>query len=302
MSTKSSEPTGTSHAVTEDLFAGLSGRSCAVADGKNTSDTPLVVAIPGGSYTSAYFDLRGHSLLDVAESMGVPVLAIDRPGYGSSPSLSGAASSIQGQAEFLTSALKEAWQRYGSSTRGIVLIGHSIGGAIATSIAAQNDSELPIIGLAVSGVGLHVPPQFPGMWASLPNTPTIEFPVPLKDEIMFGPEGSYLDVMPAASYMANAPAPRQEIMDIVTTWIEKVREIAGRVRVPVHYRQGEFDRLWIVDETEVKQFGEAFTASPKVDAALVKGTGHCMDFHCIGMTLQTQQLGFALQCATEAVR
>jgi hypothetical protein len=118
--------------------------------------------------------------------------------------------------------------------------------------------------------------------------------------VMFGPEGSFDDSMPAASHPADSVAPRQEIIDIVTTWPEVVRDVVRHVSIPVHYRQAEFDHLWIVDQTEVEQFGQAFTASPRVDASLVRNTGHCMDFHRIGAALQAQQLGFALQCAVEA--
>ncbi len=41
----------------------------------------LVVALPGGTYSSIYFDVPGQSLLDTAETVGVPVIAVDRPGY-----------------------------------------------------------------------------------------------------------------------------------------------------------------------------------------------------------------------------
>lgn len=282
---------------TSDLFAGLSGRYCAPATGKSLPYAPLIVAIHGGTYTSNYFDLPGFSLLDLASQIGVPIIALDRPGYGTSAALEGAAASIESQARFLTQALKEAWKTFGADTRGIVLIGHSIGGAIATSIAAQNDPDLPIIGLAISGVGLHVPSHFPALWASYPDTPTVELPHVLKNEVMFGPEGSYNDVMPSASHAAHSPAPRQELIDIVTTWIENVREIVARVKVPVHYRQGEFDKLWIVNQEEVRDFAKAFRASPSVDASLVKGTGHCIDLHNVGTAFHLQQLGFAVLCA-----
>ena len=117
---------------------------------------------------------------------------------------------------------------------------------------------------------------------------------------MFGPKGSYADAMPAASHVAHAPAPRQELLDIVTTWIKDVREVVSQVRVPVHYRQGEFDQLWTVSQDEVKGFADAFTASPSVDASLVKGTGHCMDLHNVGTAFHLQQLGFAVLCAAQA--
>ena len=42
---------------------------------------PLVVALPGGTYTSLYFDVPGQSLLDNAQALGIAVIAVDRPGY-----------------------------------------------------------------------------------------------------------------------------------------------------------------------------------------------------------------------------
>lgn len=275
------------------LFGGLSGRSRSPSGGI-AADAPLVVAIHGGTYNSAYFDLPGHSLLDRAAAIGIPSLAPDRPGYGAHPPLEDG--TIAGQARFLTVALGDAWARHGAGTRGIVLIGHSIGAAIALTIAGE-PSALPLIGVAVSGVGLRTPPEHATQWARLPDTSLVDLPAALKDILMFGPTTSYPPSMPAASHAASAPAPRAELIDVVATWHERVRERLGRVTVPVHYRQGEFDHLWIVDQGEVDGFRDALGKAPRVDAALMPGTGHCMDLHRIGGALQTQQLGFALQCA-----
>lgn len=57
----------------------FTGRRLGHAD---DADLPLVVAVHGGGYTSAYFDVPGYSLLDRAAGLGVPVIAVDRPGYG----------------------------------------------------------------------------------------------------------------------------------------------------------------------------------------------------------------------------
>src|SRR5690242_12471342 len=64
----------------------FTGKRRLVQDGTVAPDTPLIVALPGGTYTSEYFDIPRYSLLDRASALGVPVLAIDRPGYrGSTP-------------------------------------------------------------------------------------------------------------------------------------------------------------------------------------------------------------------------
>jgi pimeloyl-ACP methyl ester carboxylesterase len=280
-----------------DLLEGVSGRK-RLSIVTSTAEMPLVVAIHGGSYTSAYFDVAGHSLLDRAAANNIPILAPDRAGYGNSPPLPPEAATIQGHAAALKQVLHAAWYRYGAGTKGMVLIGHSIGAAIAATIASDA-GDLPLIGLGLSGVGLRTPPEHKPQWESLPDMPLVDIPPALKDQLMFGPPDSFDASMPAASHSANAPAPRAELVDIVGTWHMRVQDILGRIAIPVHYRQGEFDHLWIVDREEVDGFGRALSHSPRVDAAMVPGTGHCMDFHRVGPAFQLQQLGFALQCASQ---
>ena len=282
----------------EDLVGGFSGY---FRPGKSKPgyEVPLVIALHGGSYDSSYFDVSGYSLLERMELAQIPILAPDRPGYGSTSMLPPPDRTIRGQARILTNWMELAWARYGATTQGVVLIGHSIGGAIALAVAAEA-LNFPLVGLAISGVGLRTPPHFQGIWSSLPDTEKVVLPAEIKDEVMFGPRGSFDSSMPSASHPANAPAPRVEIIDIVTTWHEDVREILAKITVPVHYRQAKVDRLWIVDAAEVKGFADAFARSPRVDASMISATGHCMDFHRIGAAFHFQQIGFALQCACQA--
>lgn len=262
------------------------------------ADVPLVIAIHGGTYTSAYFDLPDSSFLARAAANGVPAIAIDRPGYAGSPALSPERMTIADQAAYLVEPLVELWQRHGAG-RGVVLIGHSIGGAIAATIASA-PGDLPVISLAVSGVGLRTPAHHGPMWASLPDEPFVGMPAEVKNTVMFGRPGSYPDTAYAASMGADAPTPKAELIAITGVWQQDVGDVLGRIRVPVHYRQAEHDALWIVDQDEVDGFAAALSASPRVDAALVRDTGHCMDLHHVAAAFQLQQLGFALQCGVEA--
>lgn len=264
-----------------------------------SADYPLVIAIHGGTYTSVYFDVPGCSLLERAAALGIPMMALDRPGYLGSTALPPAEATIGRNAERLDDAIGRIWRQAASPARGIVLIGHSIGGAIAVSIASRRPSW-PLLGVAVSGVGLLTPPESGEAWAALPDVAMIDLPPQMKDQVMFGPAWTFDAAMPARTRPADAPCPRAELIDITAGWHKRVHALAAEVIVPVHYRQAEFDRLWIVDAAQVAGFGAAFSASPSVDARLYQSAGHCIDFHRLGAAFQLEQLAFALRCGLKA--
>ena len=273
----------------------ISGTRRLLGKTRAASAVPLVVAIHGGTYTHRYFDIPGHSLIDQAGRLGIPIIALDRPGYGKSSPLPPAKADILTNAEVLDEVVGELWQEHGAHTAGVFVIGHSIGGAVVTAMAAKGPSW-PLLGIAVSGCLLQVPPESKAAWAGLPDIPFIDLPVPLKDGVMFGPDWTYDSGMPAASHPSNTTCPRAELIDITSTWIDRVKATAAKVKVPVHARQGEFDKLWITDAAQMDGFRAAFTGSPRVDARLVPTAGHCIDFHRAGAGFQLEQLGFGLQC------
>lgn len=259
-------------------------------------EAPLVIALHGGTYTSEYFDIAGHSLLDLATERGVPVIAIDRPNYVDSTPLTSEDSIILANAEVIGDAIGSLWEQYGAGTAGVVLIAHSIGGAVATAIAATPQSW-PLLGLATSGCLVRVPAESAGAWAALPDIPLIDLPVPLKDQLMFGPAETFDDEMPAASYPSNTLVPKAELLDITGGWIARRAETCGRITVPVHHRQGEFDHLWVTSQDEIDEFVAGFTSAASVDAQLQLGAGHCIDFHRPSDEFQGAELDFAVACA-----
>lgn len=283
------------HTHADRSFSGLSNLDTV----ETAANAPLVIALHGGTYSSQYFDIPGHSLLERATTAGVPVIALDRPNYGESTPLESDGSIILDNAEVLSTVIESIWQQHGAGTAGVVLIAHSIGGAIATAIAA-NPKTWPLLGLATSGCLVRVPAESRKAWEDLPPIPMIDLPVPLKDQVMFGPAGSYAPEMPAASHPANAPVPRAELLDITGEWIENRAGVCARVAVPVHHRHAEFDALWITDQNEVDDYRAGFTASPAVDAELYPGVGHCIDFHSVSEAFQNEQLAFARKCAATA--
>jgi pimeloyl-ACP methyl ester carboxylesterase len=285
--------TSFTHTVGERTYSGLTN----IDGGFERADgVPLVIALHGGTYTSKYFDIQGYSLLDRAGAQGIPVIAVDRPNYGGSSPLGDEDSIILANAVVLEEAIGSIWSGYGAGATGVVLIGHSIGGAVATAIAAAAPSW-PLLGLAISGCLVHIPVGSRAIWEGLPLIPMIDLASPAKDAFMFGPAGTYPRDMPEASYPSNTLVPRSELIDATGGWIERRAEMCGRVKVPVHHRQGEFDALWISTQAEVDEFRAGFTSALSIDTELQMGSGHCIDFHHASEQFQSGQLAFARACA-----
>ena len=276
-----------------------SGRTNLTEGFERAEGAPLVIALHGGTYTSEYFDIPGHSLIDRATERGIPVIALDRPNYVDSSPLEEGESIILENAKVLGAAIGEIWEQYRGDAPGVVLIAHSIGGAVATAIAAE-DHDWPLLGLATSGCLVRVPQESRGAWEALPPIPFIDLPVPMKDQVMFGPAGSYAEGMPAASHPSNTLVPRAELLDITGGWIERRAEVTGRVAVPVFHRQAEFDNLWVTSQDEVDQYRAGFTSAPSVDIELQPGAGHCIDFHNASEEFQQAELDFAVAVAESA--
>lgn len=283
----------------EDRARFVTGRLSPAGAAPVSGEYPLVVAIHGGTYTADYFDIAGCSLMRRAAALGIPLFAVNRPGYLDSLPREKSDGSIDTNARILNDALQALWEQHGGKARGIFLIGHSIGGAIAIRMAAS-PKPWPLLGIAISGVGLREPDPILEHWKSLPPGDVIEIPPQPKDALMYGPAGSFRVEAQLAAHRADHPMPRQELLDIAFEWPRLLDESAPKIHVPVHYRQPEFDHLWVVDEGEVQGFGRRFVNAPVVDAKVLQGAGHCIDFHRLGAAFQLEQLAFALACSVKA--
>jgi pimeloyl-ACP methyl ester carboxylesterase len=270
-----------------------SGRMAEPPD-RSVSNSPVVVAIHGGTYFSKYFDIVNYSLLQLGVEQNLPVIAIDRPGYGQSTGLPDAPDLLHQNALYLNTIIPKVVAELTPGGTSVFLIGHSMGGAIAITIASLGPDWLS--GIAVSGIGTIVPPELPSVFAELPLEELVTLPVEMKDTVMFGPEGSMSDDMPEASHEANTTVPLSELFDVTSGWVERFPELSGTVEVPVHYRQAEFDHLWVTDPSTVDAFAQSFRHSAGVDAQIIPGVGHCIDFHRVSKSFQTQQLEFAHAC------
>jgi pimeloyl-ACP methyl ester carboxylesterase len=274
------------------LFEDARGKITGIERAGGRPDLPLIVAIHGGGCHAGYFDVPGHSLLDRAEAQGHTIIALNRPGYGGSTRLVEGTETLAANADRLTAALKGIWSARRGRSSGIFLIGHSIGAAITTIIAAQ-PRGWDLVGIAISGVMTVLTPGAAATWSKLPRTGWLEVPAEARDVLAYGSEGSFSPEVAMLAREANARSACGEGYDISFEWPRHFEEYTGEVAVAVCVRQAACDALWLVNEAELERFAKSFRRSPLVDAAIIPQVGHCMDHHHIGPELHDQQLAFA---------
>jgi len=216
---------------------------------------PLLVCIHGGGCNGRYFDLRGCSTVQAARARGFTVLALDRPGYAGNPPLR-SDSPIRDSAPVIRDFLDEVRSEHLSGCHDVVLIGHSIGGAIATLIAAAPES-LPLRAIAISGIGDRAPGEFRAI--HLPQSEVRVPPPPELTERLFHDPHRSMKWQAVASLRAAAEDWLvAEVQEVVWQWPEYWRGYAEEVRVPVHIRLAEGDRIWETSEDVIARMEGAF--------------------------------------------
>lgn len=256
---------------------------------------PLLVALHGGTYTSAYFGVAGGpsgSFLEIAGRNGFAVLAVDRPGYGESSPLPEEENTFARQAEILDGVIAEALDRWPAP--GVALVGHSIGGMISLEIAARHP-RWPLVAVATSGNGARIPPGGAAeALGSLPLSGVVDLPVAERDAVMFGPAGSFTEAARNAAHGSYAPTPFVELVRAPVWARERLSAVAAAVQVPVHTVLGAHDALWDSSAEALADYESRFTVP--VSAAVLPGTGHSVDHHLMGAALDLAQLAFAHEC------
>lgn len=279
--------------VTTDLgpVSGILGHADAGAAQKKS----LLVAIHGGTVTSKYFDVPGYSMIDAATAAGFDILAMDRPGYRETRRLDDCPDMLHQNALRISALLPMVAAELALPLRDVVLIGHSMGGVIATTIAASGP-EWPLRAIAGSGFARFLPTFLKEGFAALPDQYYVEAP-PGFEALIFGPPETLRPDMPAASRVMHSRIPRSELIDIGSGWADRAPALAARVKVPVYYKLAEHERLW--DPQDMRAFADLYTSAPRVESGILQSMGHCCDFNETGHLFQKELLDFADSVASE---
>jgi pimeloyl-ACP methyl ester carboxylesterase len=259
--------------------------------------SPLLVALPGGTFTSEYFCIAGSrtgSFVDIATRNGFSVLRMDRPGYGASDSLPEDENTFVRQAELLDSAISGMLDDCAADT--VVLVGHSIGGIVALEVAARQP-HWRLTGVAISGMGAAIPAGGAAeQLGALPLSGVVDLPVEEREQLWYGPASSVSADAVVSARSSFAPAPMIELK-LAPKWAaQRLDETALAITVPVHHTLAEFDALWDASPGARDLFLAKFSPTLPVHSEIMAGVGHCIDHHLLGAAMHYNQLAFAHQC------
>ena len=252
----------------------------------------VIVALHGGASSAAYFDCPGHpelSLLALGAATGFTVIALDRPGYGTSAPY---ADMMWNPARRVELAYAATDAMLGSRPRGagVFLLAHSNGCELALRMAAdQRDHHL--LGLELAGTGLR---KYPAAAEILSQATPSHRPAGLR-ELIWAPEELYPpDVI---NTVGSAGAPPQEA-EISTHWATRdFPALAADVRVPVRFTAAEHERVWDSTPEALADIAALFTASPGVEIHRQRNAGHNLSLGLSAGQYHAGVLAFAEQCS-----
>lgn len=252
----------------------------------------LVACIHGGGCHSGYFESGSPSLAASLLGAGHAVLLVERPGTRGRPLMDE------------ERPLDASWAVIGSMIGKIaathapglpvMLVGHSIGGALALTIAADAPAW-PLGAVLVSGIGDEPPPlvrTWPtGRDDALPTEAAGFF---------LGPEGTWDWRGLTRLRKVASPWNVAERLEVVHHWPALWRQLAARITVPVQLRLADGEGIWVTGEAVVARMAAALAGSPLVDAAILPEGGHLYEFHKRGPELAAQQVAFVDRVLTAA--
>ncbi|MCV7283387.1 alpha/beta hydrolase [Mycolicibacterium flavescens] len=257
--------------------------------------TAVVVAFHGGASTAAYFDCPGHpelSLLRAGAARGFTVVALDRPGYGSSAPYPDTMHDPGQRVALAFGALDKV---LGEKPRGagVFLLGHSAGCELAVRMAAS-DAGAHVLGLALAGTGLRYADAAIDI---IKTTTETRRPVGLRD-LLWQPAEVYPPEVLSGITNSSTGAPYET--ETTKNWPRRdFPEKAAEVTVPVHFTVAEHERVWRTDPDALADIEALFTATPRFVHHRQAGAGHNISLSLAAADYHQAVLSFVEQCSRQ---
>lgn len=254
----------------------------------------VVVAFHGGASTAAYFDCPGHpslSLLRAGPPRGFTVVALDRPGYGSSAPYPDAMHDPDQRVALAFGALDRV---LGEKPRGagVFLLGHSAGCELAVRMAASDRAAgAGILGLGLAGTGLRYADAAVDI---IKTTTATKRPAGLRD-LLWQPADLYPPEVLSGITNSSTGAPYET--EMTQNWARRdFPALAADVAVPVHFTVAEHERVWRTDPDALADIAALFTAAPRFEQHHQAGAGHNLSLSLAAADYHRTVLSFVEGC------
>lgn len=230
----------------------------------------VIVAIHGGGTTAVYFDCPGHpelSLLRLGAELGYTVIALDRPGHGSSAPYPEAVQTPEQRVDLAYGAVARILgERSGGA--GMFLLGHSGGCELATRMAADQRGEA-LLGLELGGTGR----RYHDAAKEIMRAAAVKERPPGTRELLWEPMRLYPpDILRGVTNSSTSPAYER---DVAVNWPHRYfPELAPAVRVPVRFTIGEHDRVYRGDDENLAEIAQMFSRAPLFTGNRHPDAGH----------------------------
>ncbi|UMB72106.1 alpha/beta hydrolase [Mycobacterium paraterrae] len=255
----------------------------------------VIVAIHGGGTTALYFDCPGHpdlSLLRGGAQHGFTVVAIDRPGYGSSAAYPDAVAEPK-QRIRLTYGVVDKVLGERPRGAGLFLMAHSGGCELAIRMAAEGSDEqrAGLIGMELAGTGRRYHPAA----REILKTATREHrPSGMRELLWHPPELYPAEMLRGATVYPGAP-PYEDKM--VSNWARQdFPSLAPNVRIPVQFSIAEHEKVWQCDADAQAEIASLFTQAPRFEINEQAGAGHNISVGHTAAAYHSTVFAFADQC------
>lgn len=256
----------------------------------------VILALHGGATTSAYFDApdRPHlSLMRTSSALGFTVIALDRPGYGSSAGHEDKISSSEARVDHAYAAL-DLLLGSGARGAGVFVMAHSRGCELAVRMAADARGS-NLLGIEISGTGrsYHARARAFGESRLRGRRQPGDAGLRLRD-LLWEPAGLY----PAGyvgSESISAPGPLYEGVE-GQAWMDAFPRLAAQVPVPVQFSLGEHELWWESGPPALAAVAAMFTASPRVSVHEQTDGGHNLSLAWSARAYHLRVLSFVEEC------
>ena len=252
----------------------------------------VILAIHGGGTTALYFDCPGHpesSLLRAGAAHGYTVIALDRPGYGSSAPYPEAMAEPSQRVALAYGAVDKI---LGERPRGagLFLMAHSGGCELALRMAAVTQRD-DLLGVELAGTGRR---YHPAAREILKTATRDHRPAGLRELLWHPPELYPPEVLSGATVYQGAP-PYEDQM--VSNWARQdFPAVAPAVRVAVQFSVAEHEKVWQSDPPALAEIASLFSGAPSFQVNERAGAGHNISLGHTAADYHRTVLSFADTC------